>query len=211
MKISGVNFVKIPKSQLLRGSDFYLGLDGKWQTDGVFHSYFVTPEHRTSTTKTELFRSVLDIAVKNKASEVCFYFPPEIHGWDVAFTKNTSKHELMMKEIKMSNSLSMYVQEVIRTTPNIPPSEIINLAALGLAGETGEVIDIIKKYRFHDKPLDKEHLTEELGDVFWYFVLLANAFKIPLDEIMDYNTAKLQKRFPNGFNKEDARNRKDKL
>jgi len=55
MKISGVSFVKIPKEQVLRGSDFYLGIDGKWQSEGIFHSYFVEPQNRTSETKTHLF------------------------------------------------------------------------------------------------------------------------------------------------------------
>ena len=41
-------------------------------------------------------------------------------------------------------------------------------AALGLAGEAGEVADHIKKHLFHDFPLDEAEVVKELGDCLWY-------------------------------------------
>lgn len=83
------------------------------------------------------------------------------------------------------------------------------LGATGLAGEGGEVVDLIKKHVFHGKPLDKENLIMELGDVRWYLEYLMLANGISMEEVEAVNIAKLRKRYPDGFNKADAQERKD--
>lgn len=45
-------------------------------------------------------------------------------------------------------------------------------AALGFAGEFGEICDLIKKHEFHGHELDKEKLKLELGDLLFYFIWL---------------------------------------
>lgn len=81
--------------------------------------------------------------------------------------------------------------------------------ALGLSGEAGETADLIKKYRFHDHPLNLGHLSEELGDVIWYASQLANLANIDFNEIAEHNISKLTKRYPKGFNSEDSLKRVD--
>lgn len=71
---------------------------------------------------------------------------------------------------------------------------------LGLAGESGEVADIIKKH-LCGNPLNKEHLQEELGDILWYIAEACHVFDIDLMEIAKGNIEKLIKRYPNGFEK----------
>lgn len=66
---------------------------------------------------------------------------------------------------------------------------------LGLAGETGEVLDIVKKAVRDEKPVDIAHLKEELGDVMWYVANLSSFFDLSLQEIIDDNVAKLSKRY----------------
>ena len=70
------------------------------------------------------------------------------------------------------------------------------LAAMGLAGEAGEVCDMLKKHMLHGKPLDREELKKELGDVLWYLVHACNTFGIPLGEVMEGNVEKLVDRYP---------------
>jgi NTP pyrophosphatase (non-canonical NTP hydrolase) len=66
---------------------------------------------------------------------------------------------------------------------------------LGLAGETGEVLEIIKKYfRSRSKKIDLEHLQEELGDVLYYLTMIATRYKIELQEIIDGNYVKCERR-----------------
>ncbi len=76
---------------------------------------------------------------------------------------------------------------------------------LGLAGESGECCDIVKKNRFQGHELNKEHLMEELGDVLWYIAETASGLSVSLEEVAQYNLDKLHKRYHgNHFNKEDS-------
>ena len=81
--------------------------------------------------------------------------------------------------------------------------------ALGLAGESGEVADIIKKTFFHGHSLDREALYKELGDVLWYLAVMADALGFALDEIAQANVDKLRARYPEGFSQERSINRED--
>jgi len=56
----------------------------------------------------------------------------------------------------------------------------ISAYALGLAGEAGEVVDLLKKSWGHGHPLDVEKLKKELGDALWYVVALALQFGLPI-------------------------------
>lgn len=75
--------------------------------------------------------------------------------------------------------------------------------ALGLAGEAGEVCDLIKKEKFHGKtgaPIVGD-LRKELGDVLWYVSTLAATYGLSLSEIAEANISKLKERHPKGFRK----------
>jgi len=65
---------------------------------------------------------------------------------------------------------------------------------LGLAGEAGEVADLIKKNLFHDDQMDMNKLVKELGDVCWYLVAICNRYDLDLADVMAANIEKLQKR-----------------
>ena len=80
----------------------------------------------------------------------------------------------------------------------------LSLGALGLGGESGEVVDLIKKVLHHGKPLDKDKLIEEMGDVRWYLEYLAASIGVSMEEIETRNIKKLRARYPNGFSKEAA-------
>lgn len=85
---------------------------------------------------------------------------------------------------------------------------VIN-SCLGLSGEVGETVDMIKKWIFHEKELDVEHLKKEIGDVMWYVACICHSFGFELDEVMQMNIDKHLKRYPNGFNTYDANHRKE--
>ena len=82
-------------------------------------------------------------------------------------------------------------------------------ACLGLSGEVGEFNDMIKKWVFHEKPLDEEHAKKEMGDVLWYVAMMCYSIGWDLDEIMQMNVDKLKARYPKGFDVELANNRKE--
>lgn len=68
--------------------------------------------------------------------------------------------------------------------------------ALGLAGESGEVVDDIKKKYFHGRTIDPDHTIEELGDVMWYVANIATQLGVTLDEVIERNADKLCVRYP---------------
>lgn len=71
--------------------------------------------------------------------------------------------------------------------------------ALGLAGEAGEVCDLLKKAWGHGHALDAEKLKKELGDVLWYVAALAEQHGLRLSDVAEANVAKLSARYPQGF------------
>jgi len=89
-----------------------------------------------------------------------------------------------------------------------PASRLVN-AALGLAGEAGEVCDHLKKNMFHGHALDTDHLVKELGDIQWYIVQACEALGVTLDEVMRKNNTKLLARYKQGFNEHDSINREE--
>ena len=89
---------------------------------------------------------------------------------------------------------------------NVDVGSVIE-AGLGMAGESGEVLDMIKKWVFQEKPLDLKHLQKELGDLLWYFALMCNSFGFDWGEIKQTNIKKLEARYPNGFSTERSNNR----
>lgn len=102
-----------------------------------------------------------------------------------------------------------YRDEVVRLSTRLSDKERLNNGGLGLAGETGEVVDLIKKHLFHDAPLDKEKMVKELGDVRWYLESICIAVGVTMDEVEAANVAKLRKRYPDGFSFEAAQAKRD--
>ncbi len=90
---------------------------------------------------------------------------------------------------------------------DIKKKDLLINSAMGLCGESGEVIDLIKKHLFQGHELNKDDLIKELGDVAWYLAEAAYALDVSLDEICSKNIEKLKKRFPNGFESEKSINR----
>ena len=95
-------------------------------------------------------------------------------------------------------------QKLAMTTLNkeLNKKEMLLNSVMGLCGESGEAIDIVKKHYFHGHELDKEHLIKELGDIAWYLAEAATALDISLEDILSTNIDKLKKRYPEGFDKE---------
>jgi NTP pyrophosphatase (non-canonical NTP hydrolase) len=80
---------------------------------------------------------------------------------------------------------------------------------MGLAGETGELIDLVKKEMFHGHAEDKDKKKKELGDILHYWVGLCTMFGFTAEEVATENLFKLGKRYPNGFSTEDSMRRVD--
>ena len=85
----------------------------------------------------------------------------------------------------------------------------IAIAAMGLAGESGELIDHLKKVIGHGHAVDKDYLTKELGDILWYVAEIATVSGIDLGDVAIANEKKLRMRYPQGFSVDRSVNRRD--
>lgn len=107
-------------------------------------------------------------------------------------------------------TINEYQKEALRTESGMNKEypRLLN-GLMGLNGEAGEAIDILKKHMFHGHELDKEHLAKELGDVAWYIAISADALGYDLETILQMNVDKLKARYPDGFETEKSLHRKD--
>ena len=80
---------------------------------------------------------------------------------------------------------------------------------LGLVGEAGEFANKLKKELYHGHPTEVKEYIEELGDVLWYVAMLAHTFNRTLSSVAEENIAKLDRRYPAGFDPDRSRNRTD--
>lgn len=92
--------------------------------------------------------------------------------------------------------------------PELDKKDVLINGVMGLCGEAGEAIDIVKKHLAQGHDLDRTHLIKELGDIAWYLAETATALDVELEEVLRLNIAKLQERYPEGFSEERSKNRK---
>ena len=100
-------------------------------------------------------------------------------------------------------------QKLAMTTlnPDLSKTDVLINGVMGLCGESGEALDIVKKHLHQGHPLDKEKLLKELGDIAWYLAEVAYALDTPLDQVLEGNIAKLKARYPEGFDTEKSLHR----
>ena len=102
-------------------------------------------------------------------------------------------------------------QKLAMTTlnPALSEKDVLINGVMGLCGESGEAIDIVKKWLAQGHALDKEKLVKELGDICWYLAETATALGLSLEDIMVANIEKLRKRYPEGFDTHRSVNRQE--
>ena len=102
-------------------------------------------------------------------------------------------------------------QKLAMTTlnPALDKKDVLINGVMGLCGEAGEAIDIVKKHLAQGHELDREKLIKELGDVAWYLAETAYALNVPLEDVLQRNIDKLRARYPEGFATERSIHREE--
>lgn len=104
--------------------------------------------------------------------------------------------------------INEYQKLAMRTVnPKLDKNSALINGVMGLCGESGEAIDIVKKWFAQGHDLDRENLIKELGDIAWYLAETATALDVSLEEVFRGNIGKLQRRYPEGFDAEKSINR----
>ena len=105
-------------------------------------------------------------------------------------------------------TINEYQELAMKTlNPELDKKDVLINGVMGLCGESGEVIDIVKKHLAQGHELDKEKIIKELGDVAWYMAEIATVLEVDLEDILVQNIEKLKKRYPEGFSTEKSVNR----
>lgn len=101
--------------------------------------------------------------------------------------------------------------EDLNTNSTINPALLLT-AAMGLAAEGGEFVEIPKKIIFQGKPVNEEnifHMKRELGDIMWYWINACRALNLDPNDVIAENVRKLESRYPGGsFDAYYSENRK---
>lgn len=107
-----------------------------------------------------------------------------------------------------------YIKNALRTemkkypfkkTGDVTPR--IEHAAVGIATESGEIMDAIKKAKFYKAGLDKVNIIEEIGDVMWYLAIFCDELKVSFEDVWDKNIRKLKTRYPEKYTNLKAKKR----
>lgn len=103
-----------------------------------------------------------------------------------------------------------YQAQAMRTlNPALSQKDVLINGVMGLCGEAGEAIDLVKKHLSQGHPLDRAALVKELGDVAWYLAETAYALEVPLDHVLEENLPKLRERYPEGFSADRSLRREE--
>ena len=98
---------------------------------------------------------------------------------------------------------------MVTLNPALSKKDVLINGVMGLCGESGEAIDIVKKHLAQGHELDKAHLAKELGDIAWYLAETATALDLSLEDVFQANIDKLKKRYPEGFDAQRSIHRED--
>jgi len=102
--------------------------------------------------------------------------------------------------------------DTIGNNPTAISASLLMTAAIGMASESGEFSEIVKKLMFQGKHYNgevREHLIRELGDVLWYVANAATALDVDLEDVVQVNIDKLSARYPGGFEAFRSENREE--
>lgn len=105
-------------------------------------------------------------------------------------------------------SANEYQRLAMKTlNPGLDKKDVLINGVMGLCGEAGEAIDLVKKHLHQGHPLDREGLIKELGDIAWYLAETAYALDVSLERVLQGNIDKLKERYPEGFDSDRSQNR----
>ena len=98
---------------------------------------------------------------------------------------------------------------MVTLNKDLDEKDVLINGVMGLCGESGEAIDLVKKWLYQGHELDRDKLIGEIGDVAWYIAEIATALGVTLEDVLERNIDKLKRRYPEGFDYARSVNRED--
>ena len=157
----------------------------------------------------ELKRIVADHMAENPASGAVMRKAGMTHiGTEKGkYEKQCVLHDAEVYEIRNETAAALtanaYQKQAMATlNPALGKKDIMINGVMGLCGEAGEAIDLVKKHLHQGHELDRQALKKELGDIAWYLAETAYALDLTLEDVLTANLEKLKARYPEGFDAE---------
>lgn len=157
----------------------------------------------------ELKRIVADHMAENPASGAVMRKAGMTHiGTEKGkYEKQCVLHDAEVYEIRNETAAALtanaYQKQAMATlNPALGKKDILINGVMGLCGEAGEAIDLVKKHLHQGHELDRQALKKELGDIAWYLAETAYALDLTLEDVLTANLEKLKARYPEGFDTE---------
>lgn len=106
-------------------------------------------------------------------------------------------------------NINDYQKEAMKfINPKLKGQDVLINSVMGLCGEAGETIDLVKKHLHQGHELNIDKFKEELGDIAWYLAEACSAINVSLEEVLEGNIKKLSSRYPDGFSVDKSIHRK---
>jgi NTP pyrophosphatase (non-canonical NTP hydrolase) len=100
-----------------------------------------------------------------------------------------------------SNDIEYFIENINNLKTRGINVSLLITGGIGLASESGEFNEIIKKILFQGKPLNEDniiHMKKELGDCMWYWINACRALNLDPNDVIQENITKLENRYPGG-------------
>ena len=178
--------------------------------------------------KPELTQEVLDEILEPSNLFQCFVWVETVEGID-GWYRQSRKNKLGKKARKKlkqmlddwnalqtkkeSTDYSEFVKSrfKIDLNPITPDMSALAHASIGIATESGELLDALKKHWVYEQSFDVENAVEEIGDLLFYIEAACQTLGVTMQACKDANVDKLKKRYPDGYTNEAAKERADKV
>ena len=128
----------------------------------------------------------------------------------IKYRKGNGKMTIWKMVLENENDevdFNLYQELAQRTSATTTSKDKIENGLMGLNGEAGEAIDILKKHRFQGHDLDMVKIKDEASDVLWYLAEICTGLGITMEELARHNIGKLYNRYPEGFEVDKSLNR----
>ena len=127
------------------------------------------------------------------------------------YVDHAKRYAIYNKELDCSTiePLPAVVAEMVMKQLTPQKADLIHMA-VGVIGESAELLDAIQNHALRDQPLDRENVIEELGDLEFYMSRIYSSLGITREQVREHCEAKLNKRYKNGYSDADAALRVDK-
>ena len=182
--------------------------DKRLKESGLTQSMFISTNHEGFPVE---FLAHYQMA-KEGAEAQGFTMPVLVEGVEVKLSDADNEDGINVESINHSDMVAQLAKPGQDIVDQLTAGDAHTLhMAVGISGESGELLDAVKKAVMYRKQIDMENIIEELGDLEFYMEGLRQGLGITREETIEANIEKLGKRYKgHNYSDQQAQDRADK-